>query len=316
MPVGRHESVRVVKNSKQVSLQADLLLLLTATIWGFAFVAQRMGMAHVGPFTFNGVRFALGALALLPLIARHRAGGWRPALPLRTVLKGGGAAGAALFIGASLQQVGLVYTTAGNAGFITGLYVVIVPLLGLLWRQPVSAGTWIGALLATAGLYLLSITEGFSMAYGDLLELAGAVVWAGHVLLIGWLSPRMDPVELACGQFAVCSLLSLAAALLLEPVGMAGITAAALPILYGGLFSVGIAYTLQVVAQRHARPAHAAILLSLEAVFAALGGWLILGETLTPRALCGSALMLAGMLLSQLWELFGSGQAEGDGVPS
>jgi drug/metabolite transporter (DMT)-like permease len=288
------------------ALRADLLLLLTATIWGFAFVAQRLGMAHVGPLTFNGVRFALGALALLPLIARHRAGGWRPAVPTRTVILSGAAAGAALFAGASLQQVGLVYTTAGNAGFITGLYVVIVPLLGLLWRQPAGAGTWIGALMAAAGLYLLSITAEFTMAYGDLLELAGAVVWAGHVLLIGWLSPRMDPVELACGQFAVCSLLSLAGAALLEPIRLEGIAAAALPILYGGLFSVGIAYTLQVVAQRHARPAHAAILLSLEAVFAALGGWLVLGETLTPRALCGCALMLAGMLLSQLWGLLGS----------
>ncbi len=297
------------KNTATVTLQSDLLLLLTATIWGFAFVAQRLGMAHVGPFTFNGVRFALGALALLPLIARNRAGGWRPALPLRRVLLGGGVVGAVLFGGASLQQVGLVYTTAGNAGFITGLYVVIVPLLGLLWHQRVGAGTWIGALMAAAGLYLLSITEGFTMAYGDLLELAGALVWAGHVLLIGWLSPRMDPVELACGQFAVCGLLSLAVALMLEPISFSGITAAALPILYGGLFSVGIAYTLQVVAQRHARPAHAAILLSLEAVFAALGGWLILDETLTPRALCGCALMLAGMLLSQLWEMLGVARA-------
>lgn len=291
--------------SRPVVLKSDLLLLLTAAIWGFAFVAQRLGMAHVGPFTFNGVRFALGALALLPLIVRRRARPPRPGEHRSVAGLAGAAAiaGLALFGGASLQQVGLLYTTAGNAGFITGLYVVIVPLLGLIWRQRPGTGTWVGALLAAAGLYLLSVTEGLQIAWGDLLELAGAVVWAGHVLLIGWLSPRVDPVELAAGQFATCSVLSLSVALVLEPIAAAGIAAAALPILYGGLFSVGIAYTLQVVAQRQAHPAHAAILLSLEAVFAAAGGWLILDERLTTRAMAGCALMLAGMLTSQLWGL-------------
>jgi len=287
--------------------KSDGLLLLTALIWGFAFVAQRVGMAHVGPFTFNGLRFALGCAVLLPWVMRARpasrekggggGAGWT------SVFGGGALAGSVLFAGASLQQVGLVYTTAGNAGFITGLYVVIVPLLGLLFGQRTHFGTWAGALLAAVGLYLLSVTAGFAVAFGDLLEVAGAVCWAGHVLLIGRLSPRTEATRLAFAQFAVCAALSLVVAVFVEPIAFTGVWQAAVPILYGGALSVGVAYTLQVVAQRHAHPAHAAILLSLESVFAALGGWLFLGESLSPRGLLGCALMLAGMLLSQLWAL-------------
>ena len=286
------------------TLKADLLLLLTAAIWGVAFVAQRVGMDHVGPFTFNGVRFALGSLSLLPLVWFEARGAQRRSRPSAlagpTVYWGPALAGMLLFLGASLQQVGLVYTTAGKAGFITGLYVVIVPILGLFYRQRPDAGTWLGAVMAAIGLYLLSVTAQFTIAFGDLLELLGAFFWAGHVLIIGWLSPRMPVIRLACLQYACCALLSLAVALTIEPVALAGILAAAVPILYGGLASVGIAYTLQVVAQKDAPPAHSAILLSLEAVFAALGGWLLLGETLSSRGLLGCALMLGGMLASQL----------------
>jgi drug/metabolite transporter (DMT)-like permease len=287
------------------TLKSDALLMLTATIWGFAFVAQRVGMDYVGPFTFNGVRFALGSLSLVPLVLLKRRHPSAPAALVppagrKTILWGGALAGVALFMGASLQQVGLVYTTAGNAGFITGLYVVIVPLLGLFWKQRPDLGTWGGAVLAAAGLYLLSVTAAFRIAYGDLLVLVGAFFWALHVLIIGWLSPRIESVLLACFQFAVCSALSLITAAALETTTPAALMAAALPILYGGLLSVGVAYTLQVVAQRDARPAHAAIILSLESVFAALGGWLLLGEVLSGRALLGCSLMLAGMLLSQL----------------
>ena len=292
------------------TLRADLLLLATAAIWGFAFVAQRVGMQHVGPFTFNGVRFALGGLSLLPLVwlesRTFDRSSRRAAPPGRVVFWGPALAGTALFLGASLQQVGLVYTTAGKAGFITGLYVVIVPIMGLFWRQRPDAGTWLGALLAAAGLYLLSVSEAFTIAFGDLLELLGAFFWAGHVLIIGWLSPRLPTIRLACLQYAGCALLSLATAVVYEPVALSPILAAAVPILYGGLASVGIAYTLQVVAQKDAPPAHAAILLSLEAVFAALGGWLLLGETLSLRGITGCALMLVGMLSSQV-HLFTNG---------
>jgi drug/metabolite transporter (DMT)-like permease len=293
-----------------VTLKSDLLLLITAIIWGFAFVAQRVGMDYVGPFTYNGVRFAIGSLSLLPLVLlareqRSAASQILPAPGLKTILFGGAALGLTLFAGASLQQIGLVYTTAGKAGFITGLYVILVPILGLIWRQQPRIGTWIGAFLAAIGLYLLSVTEKFTIELGDLLILIGAFFWAAHVLIIGWLSPRINPIKLAFSQYVACSILSLIAAAMIEVITFKSIFAAAVPILYGGLLSVGIAYTLQVVAQRDAHPAHAAILLSLEAVFAAIGGWLILGEIISPRGLVGCGLMLFGMLLSQLWSLVG-----------
>lgn len=286
------------------TVRADGLLTLTAVIWGCAFVAQRVGMDYVGPFTFNGVRFALGALALVPLIMvqdrRRTLQGTVQADTLKTYIRGGFLAGLALFAGSTLQQVGIVYTTAGNAGFITGLYVVIVPLLGLFFRQRPGWGTWLGALLAAAGLYLLSVTGDFTMGLGDFLVFIGAFFWAGHVLLIGWLSPQMDAVKLACAQFAACSVFSMATAFAVEEVRIPAILDATWPILYGGLMSVGVAYTLQVVAQKDAKPAHAAIILSMEGLFAALAGWAILDETMAVRGMVGCGLMLTGMLLSQL----------------
>jgi drug/metabolite transporter (DMT)-like permease len=289
-------------------LKNDALLLLTAAIWGLAFVAQRVGMRTLGPFAFNGVRFALGSVSLLPLLyarsrrARRRrpaAAGSGPQLrPLPAFLLAA-FTGGVLFVAASLQQVGMVDTGAGKSGFITGLYVVLVPLSGLLWGQRAGWGRWLGALLAISGLYFLTITEQLTIGRGDALVLVGAFFWTAHVQILGWLSPRTDAIRLACIQFAVCALLSLTAAFILESVSLAAILATAVPILYGGLFSVGIAYTLQVVAQREAHPAHAAIILSLEGVFAVLGGWLLIAETLSPRGLLGCALMLAGMISAQ-----------------
>jgi drug/metabolite transporter (DMT)-like permease len=289
------------------TVKSDALLLSTAIIWGFAFVAQRVGMDFVGPFIFNGVRFALGCVVLIPFILKNenrKKNNTRQ--PSRTNRKkaivGSLIAGIVLFSGASLQQAGLVYTTAGNAGFITGLYVVIVPILGILLRHRTNTGTWTGAIFATIGLYLLSVTETFTIAFGDLLVLIGAFFWAAHVLLIGWLSPKLDSFKLAFLQYAACSLLSLVVASVFEDNTMNGMVQATIPILYGGILSVGVAYTLQVVAQKRAHPAHAAIILSLEAVFAALGGWILLHETLAPRELLGCTLMLLGMLTSQLWK--------------
>lgn len=286
---------------KQHTFQADLLLLLVALIWGFGFVAQRAGMEHIGPYTFNGIRFLLGSICLVPLVLR------RPATPLAErsrqipLLWAGLLAGLALFLAATLQQVGLQYTTAGKAGFITGLYVVLVPIIGMAFRQQTNTGTWIGAAVAAVGLYLISVNEELRIEPGDLLELIGALFWALHVLLLSWLSPRVAPVRLALVQVLVCGFLSLAIGLVLEPFSLEAVRAAAVPILYGGVFSVAAGYTLQVVVQRRAHPAHAAILLSLESPFAALGGWLLLGELLAGRALVGCGLMLVGMLLSQLW---------------
>lgn len=290
------------------TLKSDMLLLLTSAIWGFAFVAQRIGMDYVGPFTFNGVRFALGSLVLLPLILRNgirknaRRKRTSPA-GIKTLIFGGSLLGITVFTAASLQQVGLVYTTAGNAGFITGLYVVIVPILGLFWGQHPNAGTWIGALLAAVGLYFLSVTEELTISFGDMLELVGAFLWAVQILIVGWLSPKIDPIKLAFAEFSACALLSLVTAFIFEEIVLNELLQATLPILYGGVLSVGVAYTLQVVAQQNAHPAHAAILFSLESVFAAFGGWLILNETISLRGLVGCMLMLSGMLLSQLYGL-------------
>jgi len=289
-----------VPEYKRQAVVADLLLLITALVWGFGFVAQRAGMEHVGPFTFNGIRFLLGGICLLPLaMARERRAGRARAWTV-SPLVAGAVAGLVLFAGATLQQIGLLWTTAGKAGFITGLYVIFVPLLGLLLGQKTGAGTWLGALLATLGMYLLSVRGGFVMARGDLLVLIGAVCWAVHVLVLGHFSPRTGTLFLAVIQFVFCGLISLAAAMFFEEITWPAVRSAMVPILYGGLGSVGIGYTLQTVAQKWAHPAHASILLSLEAVFAALGGWWLLGEVLSPRALAGCALMLIGMVFSQI----------------
>ncbi|MFH1155264.1 MAG: DMT family transporter [Pseudomonadota bacterium] len=288
------------------TFKSDFVLLTAASIWGLAFVAQRMGMEHVGPFTFNGVRFALGGLSLLPFLssahARRKARSYDPLdPPLAEILSGSLMSGCILFAGASLQQVGLVYTTAGKAGFITGLYVVLVPILGLFWKQKAGIGTWAGAAIAALGMYFLSVTDSMTMGFGDVLELAGALFFAMHVLLIGRLSGRMDTLRLSFIQCMVCSLASLTTAAAMEVISLDGIWQAAIPIVYGGVFSVGIAYSLQIYGQKTGNPAHAAILLSLESVVAALGGWLILGEVLSGRAIAGCVLMMSGMLVSQLY---------------
>jgi drug/metabolite transporter (DMT)-like permease len=290
----------------KVTLKSEMLLFLTSFIWGLGFVAQRVGMEYVGPFAYNGIRFALGSLVLIPLVVFGKKPNatlynFQPIFNFKMKTISCGVAGLTLFAAASFQQMGLVYTTAGNAGFITGLYVVIVPIIGLTLRQHTNAGTWMGTFFAGIGLYLLCVTEKLTVSLGDFLVLVSAFLWAAHVLIIGWLSPKIESFKLACIQFAVCSVLSCIVAVIAEIITLRGIYNAAIPILYGGLLSVGIAYTLQVVAQRNTHPAHAAILLSLEAVFAAMGGWLILDETLTTRGMLGCALMLSGMLLSQLW---------------
>ncbi|MEW6550107.1 MAG: DMT family transporter [Spirochaetota bacterium] len=297
-------------------LASDALLLLTAAIWGFAFVAQRVGMDDLGPFAFNAIRYFIGALVLLPLIRRRRratsigqaAAGAKaetPAAPgahkalsrriLPYVLTG-----SALFLGASLQQAGLVTTTAGNAAFVTSLYVVIVPMLGAFFGRKASPKDFAAALVAVAGLYIITIGEGFSISPGDLLVLAGSVFWALHILVISRFASEVDPIELSAGQFAACGFLSLAAAMAFEPEPFKGILSAAVPLLYGGIFSCGVAFTLQIVAQRHAPPAHASIILAMEGLFGALGGVILIGEPASARLFLGGALMLAAAIGSQV----------------
>jgi len=281
-------------------LQSEALLILTAAIWGLAFVAQRKGMQYLDPLLFNGIRFALGAIIVGMFMDKAKVRSAQSPFPWLL--------GIVLFIAASLQQIGIVYTTAGNAGFITGLYVVFVPLLGIFRKQRLSKLIMISILLSVSGLYLINVRQPVTASLGNLLVLVSAVFWALHVQLIDKYTQNIDTFTLATGQFSICAVLSVAAGIvwylakspsyLLSKTLFNNIGAASLTILYGGLFSVGIAYTLQVHAQKHVPPAPATIILCLEGVFALLGGWIILKETLSANILMGAALLLTAMLLS------------------
>ena len=289
------------------SVVPSLLLLLTAVIWGAAFVAQRLGMDHVGPWAFGVARNLLGFLALLPVIAwRRRALGLRPAKGgFRALAFASLACGAALFAASMCQQVGLQWTSAGLSGFLTANYVLLVPVLGCLVGRPPLRTTWVGVALALAGLYFISVGPDASIAVGrgEALTLLCALLFAVQILCVDRFAPDLDPVALAAGEFLVSFLAGLP--FLLLPSESARLSAAslraALPaIAFAGLLSSGVAYTLQIVAQRRTRPAIASILMSLEAVFAALFGWLFLRQALAPRQIAGCALVFAAVVFVQL----------------
>jgi drug/metabolite transporter (DMT)-like permease len=337
------------------ALRADILLLLTAGIWGFGFVAQRSGMEYVGPFAFNGIRFILGSLSLLPIILVRRNKMIHSAekpVPVLGLLVPSLVAGSCLFLAVIFQQFGILFTTAGNAGFITGLYVILTPIFGIFLGRKTGPATWFASVLTLTGLYFISIAgHSGSINPGDVIIVISSFFWTMHVLVIDRLmqaaglgeasqiNSLIDPVELSAGQFAICGFFSLLGAFLAEPyIGPAveridisllstGLFAwrpfpdlimalkagtvslsldAFIPILYGGLGSVGIAYTLQVIAQRDAPPAHATIILCFEGSFAALGGVLLLGEKVGMWTLLGFIFMLAGMLTTQ-WEVTAKG---------
>ena len=287
------------------AMQANLMMLLAASIWGFAFVAQRVGMETMGPHWFNSLRFFIGVVALMPVViwmgrVQAKSSTEGPKSSTKTLLMGGAVAGLLLFIGATFQQVGLQYTTAGKAGFITGMYIFFVPLIGLFFRMKTGLGTWLGAAIALWGLYLLSINEDFTLSKGDTLQLICAVAFAVHVLMIGYLASRMDTVKLSLMQFFVAGLLAMILALYFEQLTWGMIKSTAVPLLFAGVMSTGIGYTLQTIAQQHAHPSHAAIILSSEGVFAVIGGFLLLNEVLPAQGLLGCGLILVGMLMSQL----------------
>ncbi|OMH39240.1 DMT family transporter [Motiliproteus sp. MSK22-1] len=275
---------------------SHLLLVTVAAIWGFAFVAQSAGMDYLEPHSFNAARFLLGALSLLPLW--FLMGGKRTPQG-KTLLIGGLVAGTIMFAGFSFQQFGLLHTTAGNAGFITGMYIVMVPIAGIFLGQSTTPQTWSGVILAVLGLYALSIGPDFSINNGDLLELIGAFFWTGHVIVIGWLSRQVDAISLSISQFIVAAVWASACALLFESPEINGFKDAWLPLLYAGIASSGIACTLQIIAQRKVEPSVTALILATEAVFAVIGGWLLLGETIGTKELLGCGLMLMGMIISQ-----------------
>lgn len=283
-------------------LKGNLLLLLASIIWGLSFVAQRMGGEVIGAFAFNSIRFALGGISLIPLVIHFHNKNNESSLinSLKKTIPSGIIAGGILFVAASLQQIAIMYTSVVNTAFITGLYIILVPILGLFVKEKVNNITWLSSIVAVIGLYILSIQGNFSINIGDSLLLIGAVFWAIHILFIDKLVKQYDAMKISMIQFFSCSLLSGIASLFFEDTSMQMVQAATIPILYGGIMSVGIAYTLQVVGQKYAKPSHAAIILSLEVVFGAIGSAIILREILTARSYIGAALMLVGMLLSQV----------------
>lgn len=289
---------------KNLQLRNSLLLLLTATIWGVAFVAQSVGMDYVQPFTFNGIRSIIGGLVLIPcifLLNRLKS----PSEPIqksssRPLLAGGILCGLCLFAAISFQQFGIKYTTVGKAGFITACYIVIVPILGLFLKKKCSPLIWVSVLLALVGLYFLCMSGSISLGLGDLLVLIGAFLFSIHILVIDHYSPLADGVQLSCIQFFVCGVLSLICMFLFETPDLSMILMAWLPILYAGVLSCGVAYTLQVVGQKNMNPTVASLILSMESCISVLAGWLILGQALSSRELLGCVLMFAAIILAQI----------------
>ncbi|MHC1721291.1 MAG: DMT family transporter [Clostridiaceae bacterium] len=282
-------------------LKANLILLLAAGIWGLAFVAQKVGSGYVGAFTFNGIRFALGSLTLLPFLLyynkKSQVSG--ESSKLESPLKGGIFAGCLIFFGNTFQQIGMSYTTVGNAAFITAMYIVLVPVLSVILKHKINLSNWVGVGFAVLGLYFLTIKDSFVINNGDVLQIICSFFFAAHIILIGHLVKKIDGLQLSLVQFVTCSLLSMICALIFEDINPGAIYQAAIPIMYGGICSVGIAYTLQVIGQKNAKPSHAALILSLEAVFGTLGGLILLNELMDIRGYLGCALMLAGILITQ-----------------
>lgn len=284
--------------SKEV--KSTMFLLLTAIIWGFAFVAQRIGTEYVESFTYNGVRYTLGALSLIPVIMIFEKEKLSE-INIKYTILASFVTGVVLFIASSLQQIGIVIgQSAGRAGFITSLYIVIVPMFGVFVGKKINISTWVGVLFAIVGLYLLSVSGNENINAGDVIVFVGAFFWAAHILLIDHFVEKVSPLMFSLGQFATCAILSLVCAFIFESPQLSAIMDAGIPILYGGIMSVGVAYTFQVLGQRGVTPEFASIICSTEALFSAVGGALILGESMTVRGYAGCALIFAGILFAQL----------------
>jgi len=296
---------------KTYSKRNSFLLVLTAFIWGVAFVAQSVGMDYVGPFTFNGCRFLIGGLVLTPFALirdrQHEKSASFQKLSReeqkiykRTTLIGGLCCGVAICIASSFQQAGMQYTSVGKAGFITALYIVLVPVFGILLKRKVTPIIWMGVFLAAIGFYFLCITESFSINYGDLLVFICAICFTFHILIIDYFAPKADGVALSCIQFWFGGIVCMGIAILNESPNVTAIIQAAVPILYAGVLSCGVAYTLQIIGQKHMKPAVASLILSLESVISVLAGWVILKEVLTGRQFLGCALVFAAVIMAQL----------------
>ena len=287
---------------KKIQIRNSLLLLLTAIIWGVAFVAQSTGMEYVEPFTFTCIRNIIGGIVLIPCVflfgkIRKKQG----PIITKTELVGGICCGVALCVATSFQQVGILHTTVGKAGFITALYVVVVPILGLFMKKRVSFLIWICVILSVIGLYLLCITEGnLALGYGDFLILICAVLFSVHILIIDYFSPKGDGVVISCIQFLTCGVIAGVGMVLTEQPTVTAILEAKWSILYAGVLSCGVAYTLQVVGQKEMNPVIASMILCLESVVAVLAGWLLLHEALSTRELLGCGLMFIAIMMAQI----------------
>lgn len=297
-----------MEKDRKKTLVSSLLLMITALIWGVAFVAQSEGLNYVGGFTFNGSRFLVGGMVLLPYVLfagrRNRGESQKDREAekkrLKTGVIGGICCGCFLCLASSLQQFGIAYTTVGKAGFITALYIVIVPLLGLFMHHKVGANIWFSVAIAAVGMYLLCITEEFSIGRGDFLVLLCAVGFSMHILVIDHFSPKADGVVISCVQFFTAGCISLVLMFAFEQPSWKGILAAWLPILYAGVMSSGVGYTLQIIGQKNLDPTVASLLMSLESVFAMLAGWVILGQKMSARELLGCALVFGAIILAQI----------------
>ena len=288
-----------------MKIKNGIMLVLTAFIWGTAFVAQSVGMDYLGPFTFNGVRSLIGGAALLPCIWLFQKGkGKATEKPSRGARKeliaGGIACGLLLFAASSLQQIGIQYTTAGKAGFITAFYIVIVPVLGIFLHKKIGWKVWGAVAIALAGLYFLCITEKFAVGKGDILIFLCALVFSIHILVIDYFSPKVDGVKMSCIQFFVCGIVSLPPMFFTETPKIGAMVEGWAPLLYAGVLSCGVAYTLQIIGQKNVNPAVASLILSLESCFSVLAGWMVLGEKLSVRESVGCVLMFAAIILAQL----------------
>lgn len=285
-------------------MKNNLLLLMTAVIWGFAFTAQRVGGGYVGAFTFNGTRFLMGSLALIPviLIFEPREREREVHIPkMKLSILAALAAGVALISATVLQQYGIDMTqSAGKAGFITGLYTVLVPIFGIFTRKKTNRNVWLGVLFAVSGLFLLSVGDGWKISGGDAFLIACAVMFTVHIMIVDRFVAVVYPLRFASMQFAVSGIVGIAAALIFEPITAEGMCGALVPLLYSGICSTGIAYTCQIIGQKNADPTEASIILSTESLFGAIGGALIMHEVMTPRGYIGCALMFAGIIVSQL----------------
>ncbi len=285
-------------------LKNGLMLFLTAFIWGTAFVAQSVGMDYLGPFTFNGIRSMIGGAALLPCIWIIQKMNGKPdgTESKKDLITGGIACGILLFAASSLQQIGIQYTTAGKAGFITAFYIVIVPVLGILLHKKTGWKIWLAVVLAIVGLYFLCMTESFSIDKGDILVFLCALVFAVHILVIDHFAPKVNGVKMSCMQFFICGILSIPFMFTIETPTFTAVTGAWMPLLYAGVLSCGVAYTLQILGQKNVNPAVASLILSLESCFSVLAGWVVLGEKLSVRESVGCAFMFAAIILAQLPE--------------